>query len=242
MFGPKCAAIAATLALPLAAQAHIGYTGRDLGSFAAAGGSSTISNQTVSTNYGWADGLDADFGDSHLLRAFRFSLAHDTTVTFSVAANAGATPVAVGGLLPGFSIYEGLAHLRPLGADYDTAAATIAYLESLGGAEKEGAFRALDDWKITNDAGDPLTHFKFRGHAADSDLDGFATGTFTLAAGDYSIFVGGAHYIAQLEAGRPAYGMSVTLQVAAIPEPGTHALMLAGLTLIGMAARRRLAR
>jgi len=235
------ALVAFALAVPAAAQAHIGYGGRNFGSFDDAGGSVTISNQTVGGNYGWADGLDDDFGDSHRLRAFRFSLTSTTTVTFSVAANASATALSVGGLLPGFSIYEGLAHLSPLGADYDTADATLAYLASLGGAPKEGAFRALNDWKITNDAGDPLSVFSFRGYAADTDLDGFVTGTFELGAGDYSIFVGGVNYIAQLqEPTRPNYGLSATLAVAAVPEPETYALLLSGLGLIGMAARRRM--
>lgn len=232
-------ALAFTCALPLAAEAHIGYTGRDFGSFDAAGGVVTIANQAVSGNYGWADGLDDDFGDSHRLRAFRFSLTTTTTVTFSVAANASATATSVGGLLPGFSIYEGLAHLAPFGADYDGAAATVAYLSSLGGAPKEGAFRALNDWKISNDAGDPLTVFGFRGYAADTDLDGFVTGSFELGPGDYSIFVGGVNYVAQLETTRPSYGMTATLAVAAVPEPETYALLLSGLGLIGLAVRRR---
>ena len=239
---PTTLAIALTLALPLAAEAHIGYGGRDFGSFDAANGSVTIANQAVSGNFGWADGLDADFGDSHRLRAFRFSLTTTTTVTFSVAANADATTTSVGGLLPGFSIYEGLAHLAPFGPDHDGAAVSVDYLASLDGAPKEGAFRALDDWKIGNDAGDPLSVFSFRGYAADVDLDGFVTGSFELAAGDYSIFVGGVNYVSQLEATRPTYGMTATLVVTAVPEPDTHALLLSGLGLIGIAARRRWAR
>ena len=125
-------AVALTLALPLAAEAHIGYGGRNFGSFDAAGCIVTIANQTVSGNYGWADGLDADFGDSHRLRAFRFSLTTTTTVTFSVAANAGATATSVGGLLPGFSVYQGLAHLAPFGADHDGAGARRAVFANAG--------------------------------------------------------------------------------------------------------------
>ena len=233
--------IATALAMPASAYAHIGYGGRNFGTFDGAGGNVTISNQAVTGNYGWADGLDADFGDSHKLRAFRFTLQNDATVTFSVAAKANATATSVGGLIPAFSIYEGLAHLAPLGADYDTAPATLTYLDSLGGVAKEGAFRALNDWAITNDAGDPLTHFIFRGYAADTNLDGAVTGTFSLSAGDYSIFVGGGNYIAQLDSAAPSYGLSATLSVAAVPEPGTYALMLSGLGLIGLVARRRVA-
>ncbi|WP_018411650.1 FxDxF family PEP-CTERM protein [Methyloversatilis thermotolerans] len=235
------ALLATALTLPTFAHAHIGYNGRNFGSFDAAGGSVTLSNQAVSGNYGWADGLDDDFGDSHRLRAFRFTLGTETTITFSVAANPGATASSVAGLIPGFSIFSGLAHVSPFKADHDTAAASIDYLESLGGVAKEGAFRALADWRIANDDG-LFSNFTFMGYAADTDLDGQVSGTFTLAAGDYSIFVGGANYIAQLDPTLPSYGMTATLTVAAVPEPETYALLLSGLGLIGAAARRRMSR
>lgn len=241
MFSHKAAVLALSLALPLCAEAHISYTNRNFGSFDAAGGSVTISNQAVSGNYGWADGLDDDFGDSHRLRAFRFTLSTETTITFSVAANPGATASSVAGLIPGFSIYEGLAHISPFKADHDGAAASVAYLASLGGADKEGAFRALADWRIANDDGQ-FSDFTFKGYAADTDLDGQVSGTFTLAAGSYSIFVGGANYIAQLDPALSSYGMTATLSVAAVPEPETYALLLSGLGLIAAAARRRMSR
>lgn len=235
-------AAAAIAALPVAAQAHISYTNRNFGSFDATGGNATIANQTVSGNYGWADGLDADYGDSHKLRAFRFTLTDTAAVTFTAAANADATPAAVGGLLPGFSIYSGLAHLSPLRPDHDFAAATQAYLAALPGVPKEGAFRSMADWQISNDSGDPFSVFAYRGSAFDADLDGFASGTFTLGPGDYSVFVGGVNYVAQIGALiDPAYGLSATLSVAAapVPEPETWAMLLAGLGLIGFGVRRR---
>lgn len=248
------AALAAGLLAPALASAHIGYGGRDFGSYGVAGGTKTIANQAASGNFGWADGTDDDFGDSHKLRAFRFTLTDTLTVTFSVAANAGATATSVGGLIPGFSIYQGLAHLAPAPADYDSSAGSAAYLASLPGPAKEGAFRALTDWKLTNDNNDPLTHFVFKGYAVDGSaanfgsapgvvgdgvLDGFVTGTFILGPGDYSVFVGGADYAAQLFSSPPAYGMTATFSAAPVPEAETYAMMLAGLGLVGVAVRRR---
>lgn len=223
------------------AQSHISYSGRNFGTYGPAGGTATLANQTVSSNFGWADGLDADFGDSHRLRAFRFTLTSPTLVTFTAEAFASATPTSIGGLLPGFSIYQGLAHVPPSQLDHDGAAATQAYLASLPGVPKEGAFRAMADWQITNDAGDPFSVFHYIGSAFDADLDGSASGTFSLTAGDYSIFVGGVHYVAQIGATAPYpnYGLKATLNVAAVPEPEMYAMFLAGLGLMGFVARRR---
>lgn len=239
----KVVGILSAICAALPAQAHISYSGRNLGVFSEVGGMATISNQTVSSNFGWADGLDADFGDSHRLRAFRFTLTEATTVTLTAEAFAAATPVSLGGLLPGFSIYSGLAHLPPSQADYDYSPATQSYLSSLPGVPKEGAFRAMDDWQMTNDTGDPFSIFHYMGSAFDADLNGMASGSFMLAAGDYSVFIGGVNYVAQIGAltPYPAYGLKVTLDVAAapVPEPETYAMLLAGLGLVGFAARRR---
>jgi hypothetical protein len=126
-------------------------------------------------------------------------------------------------------------------------------------AEAEGSFRSLVDFSIGNDdtyvtAGDAssgiliparLAVFDYIGHAADGtsanfglaegiigdgNADGFVTATFDgLAAGDYSFFVGGANYAAQLvETGAPfpTYGVDVSVQ--AIPEPSTWAMIALG--------------
>jgi hypothetical protein len=136
--------------------------------------------------------------------------------------------------------------------------------------EAEGSFRSLVDFSIGNDdtfntAGDPssgiliparLANFTYIGHAADGtsenfgsvsgihgdgNADGFVTATFNnLAAGDYSLFVGGANYAAQLiETGAPfpTYGVNVSVQ--AIPEPTTWALIALGAGFAGWKTFRR---
>ena len=123
----------------------------------------------------------------------------------------------------------------------------------------EGSLQTLANFSIGNDptyvvAGNQtsgiliparLANFTYIGHAADGtatnygnapgingdgNADGFVTATFNdLAAGDYSLFVGGANYAAQLtETGPtyPTYGVNVSVQ--AVPEPSTWALIALG--------------
>jgi len=123
----------------------------------------------------------------------------------------------------------------------------------------EGSLQTLANFSIGNDptyvvAGDStsgvliparLASFTYIGHAADGtsdnfgsvpgingdgNADGFVTATLNdLAAGDYSLFVGGANYAAQLtETGPtyPTYGVDVSVQ--AVPEPSTWALIALG--------------
>ena len=211
------------------AVAHVGYTNRDFGSLVPNATPVTIINQTVTGNFGWADGTDDNFGDSHDLRAYRFTLAAPAlvTITFSGSTNATSGTVRDGTLKPGFSIYQGLANLppRPPGhsADHDGSPISQAYLATLPGPAKKGAFRSLATWRMggdfqtgpTFDFEDPatgLSTFVFKGYAVDGDAslygtvpgiygdgnaDGTVTGTFYLTAGDYSIFVGGANYAGQ---------------------------------------------
>ena len=212
---------AALLLAAASASAHISYTNRDFGTLVPGGPPVSLTGQAVTGSAGWADGTDDDFGDSHHLRAFRFKLETSAYVTlsFSGSSNGGTKD---GGLKPAFSIYRGLAHLPPLTAapgspDYDTAPITLAWLASLPGPAKEGAFRALADWRVGSEnqpgpafdfeAEDGLSTFVYVAHAADGspslygdsegiEGDGNADGTVTkslfLPAGDYSVFVGGA--------------------------------------------------
>jgi len=180
---------------------------------------------------------------------FRFGLENAARVTLAVEAHAAATETSVGGLLPAFSIYGGLAHLPPAGPDYDTTDATLAWLATLPEPAKEGAWNALDDFRIGNEDGD-LSLFTFAGYGADGDAanfgatpgivgdglaDGFVAQSFFLEAGDYTIFIGGADYAAQEGSEpHPSYGIAATLTV---PEPGAALAGLAAFVALGLAAR-----
>ncbi|MBI3382437.1 MAG: PEP-CTERM sorting domain-containing protein [Aquabacterium sp.] len=247
----------ATFTLP--ALAHVSYTGRDLGTYdglTAAG--TTISNQAVSGNYGWADAADADWGDSHKAKWFTFTLNNDALVTLTVSANASATSTSIGGLLPGFSVYKGIAptSVDPLNPgisylSYDTSTASTAYKASLPFAV-EGVWNAVGDFAIGNDFG-ALNTLSFVGYAVDGEgtvqggmadglRDGRTSKTLQLGAGTYSLLVGGADYDAQLSTNphlAAAYGMSVGIQVSSIPEPGTLGLSALGLGALSLAVRRR---
>ena len=141
----------------------------------------------------------------------------------------------------------------------------------LGGSGKEGSLNALGAWSIGNSltnypaassGSDSLRSFSFAGYAADGsstnfgatpglvgdgNADGFVTTTlWNLAPGDYSIFVGGGNYAAQLTetatfgaAGNafPTYGLTVT--VAPVPEPGAFVLAAIGIGAAWVGMRRR---
>ena len=239
-------------------QAHISYSGRNFGTFAGGEAPVIISNQTVTGNFGWADGTDADFGDSHKMKAFRFTLTSTATVSLTVSGNAVGAGIL--GLNPGFTRYSGLAHLAPItnapgSADHDFSNISQDYLNGLGGPH-EGAFNALATWRVGGDnqagpvfdynAPDGLSTFTYIGHAVDGTaanygnapgifgdglLDGTVTGTFyNLAAGNYSIFIGGSDYASQLNSPVPTYGISATFM--AVPEPSTGLIGLLGATVL----------
>jgi hypothetical protein len=183
-------ASAALLLMSGTASAHITYSGRDFGTLVPNAAPVTISNQTVTGNYGWADGTDADNGDSHKVRYYRFNLAAPAyiTVSFSGSTNGNTRD---GSIKPGFSIFQGLAHVPPISnapanpplsnagsADYDTSAISMAYRATLG-YTVEGCFSALKNWRIGGenqpgpifdfDAPNGLSTFVYKGYAADGD-------------------------------------------------------------------------
>lgn len=252
------------LTFPLLAQAHISYNTRDLGTFDGVSTTTgSIASQGIAGNFGWADAADADFGDSHKARWYRFTLTQDSNVTLTAAATSFgvtsgsacgsgasvATPkTCVLGLLPGFSVYAGL---LPASA-YDTAPATAADLavrfsDGAGGTTQEGAWNALGNTVMGNDAG-VLGTVVYQGHAYDglwagvSGGDGLADGqvsqAFRLAAGTYSVALGGADWAAQGATPVPYLGASLAVQVQAVPEPQALLLAVLGAGVAALSRRR----
>jgi hypothetical protein len=177
------AAALCAAATPL--SAHILYTGREFGAFTPGGttNSVTISNNRISSNFGWADGTDADFGDSHKTSAFRFTLLNSGLVTLQIQGSSFrlSPEINISAMAnPGFSIYRGLAHLPLLPGDHDGSPISSTYMDDIYGAGNwEGCFNALGDWKIGNDDGTTyadLSSFTYFGNAADGTSANYGSG------------------------------------------------------------------
>ena len=234
------------------ALAHIGYTGRNLGTWnlssgnwSATGNSGNLSNGTVTINvtnissdFGWADATDSDWGDSHKGRWFSVTI--NTAGTFQISVigggtntgtNAGVYPYVSGTrFLPGFTIFKNLA----LASTHDGANISINWRQGLTHAT-EGSLNVLGNFSIGNDA-DQIGELVYVGHAVDGtssnygagagilgdgNADGSVSGTFTLEPGTYSVFVGGANY-----SGQNAYNVGTTNAVTGqeIVYPATSGL------------------
>lgn len=251
----QAAFLASSILTGQSASAHTTYGGtvRDLSPASGSiNGSSlnspyfkSINTQTVMSNFGWAAGTDPAFGNAHHIKAFRFTLAEASLASISVSVNKS-LGIGTGNFLPAFSLYSGLFHTNGI-ADYDTAAVSLAYLATLGGIQpRHGAFDALKTWKMGNDAGE-LSMLTYIDNAADGDSmnfgssigihgDGLADGSvqasFWLAAGDYSLVIGGAD-ISSVDTA--SYGLNTSLTV--IPELATSWLI--GLSGFGLMLYRR---
>jgi hypothetical protein len=216
----------------------------------------TITNQTVTSDFGWVAGTSPAYGDAHHIRAFRFTLAEAGLTTINVAADA-ARGTALGlPIMPAFSLYSGL--LSTGSPDYDTAGITLAWLQTLGSPQpRNGALNSLGDWKIGNDASVPdglgnydfneLSSLTYIGNAADGTSANFGSAagingdgvadnsvqqSFWLPAGDYTVIVGGAEI-----AGSNSLTFGINTSLTVIPEP-SGALLL-GISCLGLAVRRR---
>ncbi|RTL18227.1 MAG: PEP-CTERM sorting domain-containing protein [Burkholderiales bacterium] len=196
---------------------------------------------------------DLYLGDSHKGKAFRFHLDNAMTVTITESARNSS------GLTPAFSVYQGLAALSPFkapqtSADHDFAVASEAWRSSFAQATAgagynylatNGSWNALGNWSVGGD-GDPagtasaLSNFIYRGSAASNTANGTVSGTFTLGAGDYTVFVGGNNLAGKsLADSTKAYALTLGVSaVSAVPEPQTWLLMAAGAGLLALRRRR----
>lgn len=232
---------AACLLLANIAEAHLTYgTARDFGTYSGlTNGTKSITNQTCTGNFGWADAADGILGDTHKGRAFRFHLDNSALVTLTVTANPAATGTSLGDLTPAFTIYSGLAATAPFSgtqtdSDHDGSIASLiwrAYWEqvNIGGdgttnnLGTDGCWNSLGDFKIGGD-GDPagdfsqLTTLLYQGSAASTTSGGSVTGSFALPAGNYTIMIGG-NDLSNKTAGTAALGRGISATLTVSPTP-----------------------
>lgn len=234
------------------ANAHVGY--RDL----------SVANpfqRSLTSNIGWADAAEANWGDSHHAAWFSFTLATDSIVSIEAKALAAGTYPTLGtnGLQTtsasnptgtytavtlddiAFSLYKGLFN-APGGAAYenayhyaipgDTTSAHVLWHDfSLD--NKEGGWNANGDSTLWNDAGNAKT---INFVAAVNNLTNGTEQLLNvfLTAGSYSIAVGGAVLPSDALAdhGSKHAVQAQLLSVQPVPVPG--AAWLFGSAIAGM--------
>jgi hypothetical protein len=243
------------------ASAHISYTGRDFGSYTGSDITSTITNQRVTSDYGWADATDANLGDTHKTRAFKFNLASNAWVTLSfqgLAYTAG-TNSYTALALPAFSLYRGVA----AASTHDGSAISIAWRDTTYGTNAtEGSLNALGDWKIGSDTGnnfEDLSSFTYIGNAASGTTANYGIPAASLTLADGTIVpnaaingngntngtVSGSFYLGTGDYSvfvgganysgmntNTSYGIQGTF--TAVPEPSTWALLAVSLVMGGV--------
>lgn len=222
-------------------------------------------------NFGWVDGSDADWGDTHKLAPFTFTLtgAANVRLQFEKKANA----YGINGLVPGFSLYQGLPHSGAIGADHDYSVGselirTEDCAATPGCTSTEGSFRALSDWRITNDpdpTGTSPSVFTYVGSAYDGSQtlpaansplqdgnpylvpggdglqDGIVSMLFAnLGPGSYTVFVGGSVYTSQTNTANRGVLATFSLTPVAVPLPAAAWMFGSALSgFIGLRRRRQ---
>lgn len=223
------------LALLFAGQANAHVSYRDLNA------SSSIV-RTVTSNIGWSDAADGDWGDSHHAAWFKFSLAQDSQVSITVTGlNEGTYATIDGSGTPidvttgaglnltdvGFTLYGGL---FPASV-YDSAVALPIP------AGKDGRWDALGDTTMANNSAQIGT-ISYLTHVNDSTGNIETLINYFLAAGDYSIGTGGAFGATgtaideNVGQHSGTYAIQANLSVQPVPVPG--AVWLFGSAIAGL--------
>src|SRR5690554_2115532 len=154
------------------ASAHVGWGNRDLilnAQNVVDNGDGSITYEyrfgSVTGNYGWADGLDYDWGDSHRVRFTKFEITNpggalvDISVWAATELTNPATEevtTALGDLNPAFTLYKGVGPVVDYGGT--TGAHNLVPASSFDSTEflnkddlgKEGLFRALHEFTMCN--------------------------------------------------------------------------------------------
>lgn len=248
------------------AYAHVSYNGRDLidnaHSTTINGDGSTTYNWNgglVGGNYGWADGTDADWGDSHRIRFTKFEItnpgganvdisvwASDAVKTLTTDTDGGTGDVAaLGDLNPAFTMYKGV--LPPSAYDWPVVngANGTPHADDL---RKEGLFQAFENVTMSNNSGvvgtlEYLTHVG----AVNSTDSSVSLLSYFLAPGMYTMAVGGASgdgipLFANAGLDNANRGFLVEMTVQPVPVPAAVWLMGSALVgLIGMRKQRAMA-
>lgn len=235
------------------ASAHVGYTGRNLGTWtetsgvwSVIGNSGTMANGSVgisllniASDFGWTDATDSDYGDSHKGRWFSFTLNNPGTFSLSILGGgtnsstlAGVNPYDsnVGPqFLPGFTLYQGLS----VASAHDSSDVSLAWRANRS-AGSEGSLNTLGSFSIGNDSNE-IGQLVYVGHAVDGTTanfgfasgiqgDGNADGTVT---GSFALNAGSySVFVGGANSnGLDAGNYGATVTFGAVPEASTYAFL-----------------
>ncbi|CAI8735594.1 conserved exported protein of unknown function [Methylocaldum szegediense] len=255
------------------ASAHVGWGNRDLilnAQNVVDNGDGSITYEyrfgSVTGNYGWADGLDYDWGDSHIVRFTKFEITNPGGAVVDISVRAateltnpatGEVTTALGDLNPAFTLYKGVGPVvdygGTTGAHNLVPASSFDTTEFLNADElgKEGLFRALHDVTMCNTSGQCGTqaYVAHAGEINDPSNSVSLAGLF-LEPGWYSLVIGGNSHI-----GIPLFGNDFTgsgiddvdgvrgfhvdLTITPAPVPVPAAVWLMGSALVGLIGMRR---
>ncbi|MBK8277986.1 MAG: hypothetical protein IPP12_09780 [Nitrospira sp.] len=226
-------------------------------------------NNGVSGDKGWIDGADGDWGDTHATGTYSFSLTGTGSADVTLALRGKSNAFGGAGLSPGFTLYQGLAHV---GGDHDFSIGselirTADCAATPGCTTTEGSFRAMNSFSITTDAdptGTSPSVFTYVGHAYNGSVtlpgensplydgqpylvpngDGTATGnavSFTFHDLTPGNYIVFAAGANYAAVTSPARGMGLTLTVTPVPVPAAAWLFGSGLLGLWRMHRRKTA-